>query len=350
MARSDIGHRDIAFSTLLNGLGDGLKRISDAPEHDVLFLGGGGTAATEAVLSTFVAAGERILVVSNGAFGERLVEIATILGLEVAHLRYEWGFSIPLNEIDQALTADRSIHNVAMVHHETSTGQLNPVKAAGTICAWHKARLIVDTVSGLGAEEFSASSVQAAIVIGSPNKCLHGVPGASFVLVRNDCWAEAERIAPRSMFLDLRRYRVAAKASSQTPFTPPVHALVALNEAIRELEDEGGPAARRARYLGLNAQLRQGLANLGLRARFDASHAGASVIVAELPQSRSSAGFHAALRGRGFVVYECKNALRENSFIVSNMGSLDSITIEAFLDAVAEEIKSQDRPAAIASS
>jgi 2-aminoethylphosphonate-pyruvate transaminase len=350
MARTDIGHRDSAFVALLTNIRAGLKRLGDAPDHDALLLGGGGTAAVEAALSTFIAPEEKFLVISNGAFGERLAEIAGILGVAVVHLKYDWGAAIPLNDIEQALAADTSIRAVGMIHHETSTGQINPVKAVGKICAWHKALFLVDTVSSFGAEEFSATAANVAIVVSSANKCLHGVPGVSFLLVHKDCWSRAASIKPRSMYLDLRRYLSAASTTGQTPFTPPVQALMALNQAIIELEQDGGPAARKMSYQALNTQLRAGLADLGLRAHYDAASASTSVILADLPKDRTFAEFYNAMRNRGFLVYDTKGPLHDKCFLIANMGTLDSGMIEAFLAALAKEIQTKTRASAIVKS
>ena len=139
---------------------------------------------------------------------------------------------------------------------------------------------------------------------------------------------------PRSMFLDLRRYRTAFKDNGQTPFTPPVTAVVALDAALAELEAEGGVPARRASYQALNARLRAGLLGLGLKLRYDGPGSASSLTVAQLPSGLSFDSFNHDLRTRGFLVYRGKGPVSHDSFLVANMGHIDLATIDRFLEAV----------------
>lgn len=336
LAQGDIAHRDQAFMDLLSRLIARLRRVAGARGHDVLVLGGGATAATEATLATFVSPDERLLVISNGAFGERIAEMAQSLGLPMSHLRYDWGESVVLEQIEGMLDGDPRIKAVAMVHHETSVARLNPVNAVGRLLAPRHIRYFVDVVSSLGAEEFDMVRSRATVAIGSANKCLHGAAGAAFVITRHTVWEETAHVRPRTMFLDLRRYRTALRESGQTPFTPSVPAVAALEAALAELEDEGGVAVRRARYQALNARLRSGLAGFGLRIRYDGPGSAASLTVAQLPPGVSFDSFYNDLRARGFLVYRGKGPVSHDSFLVGNMGFVDHTTIDRFLETVAD--------------
>ena len=335
LAAPDISHRDGAFVTLLARVVERLKVVTGATQHDVLLTGCGATGATEAALATFMAPDERLLVVSNGAFGERIAEMAQNLGIPMSHLRYDWGEPIVLEQLQGMLDTDPRIRAVAMVHHETSVGQLNPVNEVGRLLAPRHIRYLVDIVSSVGAEEFDMGRSRASVAIGSANKCLHGVAGASFVVVRRELWQETAHVRPRSMFLDLRRDRAAFAGCGQTPFTPPVPAIAALDAALEELEAEGGVAARRASYQALNARLRGGLRQLGLGLRYDGPTSAASLTVAQLPSGLSFDSFNHDLRARGFLVYRGKGPVSHDSFLVANMGHLDLATIDRFLEAVA---------------
>lgn len=335
LARQDISHRDRAFVEVLDRVMARLRVVAGAPEADVLLTGGGATAATEAVLATFVGQDERLLVVSNGAFGERIAEMAQCLGIHMSHLRYDWGEPIVLEQVQGMLDGDPRIRSVAMVHHETSVGRLNPVNEVGRMLAPRHIRYIVDVVSSLGGEEFDFVRSRASVVIGSANKCLHGVAGAAFVITRKELWEETAHVRPRSMFLDLRRYRAAVRENGQTPFTPPVPAVVALDAALAELEAEGGVPARRANYRALNARIRSGLRGMGLTLKFDGPGSAASLTVAQLPPGLSFDSFNHDLRARGFLVYRGKGPVSHDHFLVANMGYLDLATIDRFLETVA---------------
>lgn len=336
LAGADIAHRDQAFVEVLSRLVGRIRRVAGAPKHDVLVLGGGATAATEAALATFVGVDERMLVVSNGAFGERIAEMAQCLGIPMSHLRYDWGEPIVLEQIQGMLDGDPRIRAVAMVHHETSVSVLNPVNEVGRLLAPRHLRYLVDVVSSLGGEEFDMVKSRASVVIGSSNKCLHGVAGAAFVITRPEIWSETEHVRPRSMYLDLRRYRAAQRENGQTPFTPAVPAVVALEAALHELEDQGGVPARRANYRALNARLRAGLLGLGLKVRFDGPNGAASLTVAQLPAGLSFDSLYHDLRQRGFLVYKGKGPLSHDCFLIANMGDIGIETVDRFLETLAE--------------
>ena len=336
LAQAEMAHRDRAFVEVLGRVVSRLRRIAGAPDCEVLVMGGGATAATEAALATFVSRQERILVVSNGAFGERIAEMAECLGLPMSHLRYDWGEPIVLDQVQGMLDGDPRIKALALVHHETSVGRVNPVNEIGRLLAPRHVRFFVDVVSSLGAEEFDMVRSRAAVAIGSANKCLHGVAGAAFVIARREVWDETAHVRPRSMYLDLRRYRAALRENGQTPFTPPVPAVAALEEALHELEEQGGVPARRVHYQALNAQIRAGLRRLGLTVRNDGPNSAVSLTLAQLPPGVTFDAFYNDLRARGFLVYRGKGPLSHDSFLVANMGHLDSVTVDRFLETVAD--------------
>ncbi len=336
LASADISHRDRAFVEVLARTVSRLKRVAGAEGQDVLLVGGGATAATEAALATFIGSEERLLVVSNGAFGERFAEMAGCLGIHTSHLRYDWGEAIVLEQVTGMLDADSRIKAVAMVHHETSIGRLNPVNELGRLLAPRHIRYIVDIVSSLGGEEFDMARSRASVAIGSANKCLHGVAGTAFVIARKELWEETAHVRPRSMYLDLRRYRAALKENGQTPFTPAVPAVVALEAALHELEDEGGVGVRRAHYQALNARLRAGLIGLGLKLRYDGPGSASSLTICTLPPNMTFDTFYQDLRARGFLVYKGKGPVSHDCFLVANMGYLQLDTVDRFLATVAD--------------
>ncbi len=336
LAQTDLAHRDRAFVDVLDRLVTRLRRVAGAPEHDVLVIGGGATAATEAALATFASHQERLLVVSNGAFGERIAEMAECLGIPMSHLRYDWGESIVLDQVQGMLDGDPRIKALAMVHHETSVGRINPVNEMGRLLAPRHVRYFVDIVSSLGAEDFDMVRSRATVAIGSANKCLHGVAGAAFVIARREVWDETAHVRPCSMYLDLRRYRAALRENGQTPFTPPVHAVAALETALHELEEAGGVPARRARYQALNTAIRTGLRRLGLTVRNEGPNSAVSLTLAQLPAGVTFDTFYNDLRAGGFVVYRGKGAVSHDSFLIANMGHLDGATIDRFMETVSD--------------
>ncbi len=335
LASANFSHREPAFSRLF---------VAGAPRHEPLIVCGSGTAATEAAFASLISGRQTLLVLSNGAFGERLAEIARVVGIPVRHLQYGWAEPMIPDDVRRVVTDSPDIGAVAavaMVHHETSVGCVNPVDEIGQVLRSTRAKLFVDVVSSLGCETFDAEASNVAVVIGTANKCLHGVPGVSFVLVRDDMWAAD--VSPRSLYFDLRRYRAARPGDVRIPFTPAVHALAAFDEALRELDDEGGVPARMCHYQALNARLRAGLAQHGIQTCFGARPRSCSLTVAAVPPGQTSEELYEALLGRGFVVYHAKGDLREHCVLVANMGHLHVETIDRFLDAVAAVVPAGTR-------
>jgi 2-aminoethylphosphonate-pyruvate transaminase len=344
--QTDFSHRDPAFGRLLEEVASRIRHVAGAPAHDAILLTGGATASTEAAFGSLIARDGKLLVLSNGAFGERLAEIAIVLNLPLRHHQCRWGDAIAVDDVRQILADDPSIQAVAMVQHETSVGCLNPIEAVGALAFHAGAMFFVDAVSSLGAEVFDARASHASVVIGTANKCLHGIPGVSFVLVHPDVWAASDSAAPRSLYFDLRQYR-----GKRIPFTPPVHTIVGLREALSELEDGGGVLFRRKQYQLLNARIRSGLAAQGVGALFDGVERSCSLTVAELPRGESFDDFYDTMRENGFVIYQAKAALRETCFLVANMGHLDTLMIDRFLESVRRALAQRDArtgPAAIA--
>jgi 2-aminoethylphosphonate-pyruvate transaminase len=342
LASANFSHREPAFSRLFERVGRALTRVAGASRHEPLIVCGSGTAATEAAFASLISGDQTLLVLSNGAFGERLAEIARVVGIPVRHRQYGWAEPMIPDEVRRIVTDRPDIGAVAVVHHETSVGCVNPVDEIGQVLRSTRAKFFVDVVSSLGCEPFDADASNVAVVIGTANKCLHAVPGVSFVLVRDDMWA-ADDVSPRSVYFDLRRYRPARPGDVRIPFTPAVHALAAFDEALRELDEEGGVPARMRHYEVLNARLRAGLAQHGIQTCFGARPRSRSLTVAVVPSGQTSEELYDALLGRGFVVYHAKGDLRERCVLVANMGHLHVETIDRFLDAVAAVVPAGTR-------
>ena len=193
----------------------------------------------EMAIASIVAPGQKLLVISNGAFGDRLAEIAELHHIPTEVLRTRWGELPRPEEVTRALDAHPTVTAIAMIHHETSVGLLNPVGAVGAICRARGIALVVDAVSALGAEDVDVVRDRVGICFSSANKCLHSVSGVSFLCVAPEMWARMEAISPRVYYLDPLRYRRYQRDLLQTPFTPAVSAFFALETALDELRNKG---------------------------------------------------------------------------------------------------------------
>jgi 2-aminoethylphosphonate-pyruvate transaminase len=224
-----------------------------------LLMTGCGTAAAESMTAALNPANGRLLNLENGVYGDRIAQICSQYGIVHERAIFPWMHPLDLDAITARLDAAQEgaqFTHMAAAHHETTTGRLNDLRPLGKLCRERGLRLIVDGVSSFGAEPIDFADDSLCAVAATANKCLHAVPGASFVLVRRAALSQA---ASRTYYLDLGRL---ARMQDQrnTPFTPAVHAYYALVEALREFADEGGRAARYKRYAALAEQVRAGLA------------------------------------------------------------------------------------------
>jgi 2-aminoethylphosphonate-pyruvate transaminase len=335
----DVCHRDEDYSGVVRRLQQKLRPVFGAsPEHEMLLLTGSGTAAMEKAVASVVPEGKKILTISNGAFGERLGEIARLHGMPLVTLDCPWGTLPDPAVLESMLDADPEIAVVAMIHHETSVGVVNPVGAVGRICRARSVTLVVDAVSSLGAEEIDVVRDNIDVCYSSANKCLHSVSGVSFVCVAPTVWPRIADIKPRVYYLDLKRYRRYLTDVAQTPFTPAVSSFFALEKALDELSEQGGVQARRQTYRRRNLLIRRVLADLGFQSFTNTGRESHTIITARVPSFIAIDGLYARMKDRGFIIYRCKGELGVHHIQIANMGELPDATIDAFLGAMAEEV------------
>src|SRR4029079_2670754 len=194
--------------------------------------------------ASVVPPGKKLLVIANGAFGDRLDEIAALHDIPRVMLRYRWGELPSARDVARALDADPEIAAAAMIHHETSVGLLNPVGEVVRVCRARGVTLIVDAVSALAGEDVDVVRDGVDICYSSANKCLHSVSGVSFLCVAPEVWPRIAGIKPRVYYLDLMRHRQYLESLRQTPFTPAVSSFFALETALAWLVEQGGGPTR----------------------------------------------------------------------------------------------------------
>jgi 2-aminoethylphosphonate-pyruvate transaminase len=330
LARGDLCHREPEFAALLDGVRAKLLQAF-APRGGwvAVPLTGSGTLALEAAVTSSVARGRKMLVVANGVYGERILEMAETHGIATIALRGDWGTPPDLGALASALRADPSIEVVALVHHETTTGLLNPASDVGRIVRQHGRVFLVDAISGLAGDEMELDAWGVDLCVGVANKCIQGLPGIGFVLARASEMERMAKILPRSVYMHLPRH-FAAHEKRSVPFTAAVQVLYALDEALDELLEER-VAQRIARYARAAAQLRAGFAELGLRFLLPPERRSNSITTLSLPPGLGYRELHDRLRADGFVIYEGQGQLSREVFRVANMGALVEDDFARFL-------------------
>ena len=312
----------------------------------MLLITGSGTAAMEMSIASVVPPGKKLLVIANGAFGERLDEIAALHGIPRVLLRYPWGELPVVRDVARALDADPDIAAVAMIHHETSVGLLNPVGQVGQLCRARGVTLVVDAVSALGAEDVDVVRDGIDICFSSANKCLHSVSGVSFLCVAPEVWPRIGGIKPRVYYLDLHPPPAIPAGAAQTPFTPAVSSFFALETALDELAEQGGVPARRELYRRRNVRIRRLFTDLGFESFSNTGRESQTISMLRLPDGLAVDAFYDGMKARGFIVYRAKGALADRHIQISNMGELPDATIDAFLAAVTAVVGDARRAAA----
>ena len=286
--------------------------------------GGGG-------LGTLVPRGGHVLVPQNGAYCQRITRICRILGRRLTTIDYAEDAAIDPAAVDRALAADPSITHVALVHCETSAGILNPLTEIARVVAGRGRGLIIDAMSSFGAIEIDARSTPFDAVIAASGKCLEGPPGMAFVIARRSVLEGCEGNS-HSLALDLYDQWVYMQKTTQWRYTPPTHVVAAFDSAIAQYLEEGGLAARGARYAKNCSTLIAGMARLGLRS-FLAPVIQAPIIVTciapDVPHYTFKS-FYEAVKARGYILYPGKLTTLE-TFRVGCMGQLGDAGMDGVL-------------------
>lgn len=319
----DWGSRDPAFIALTAELRTRLVGVAHGEaSHVAVPIQGSGTYVLEAAVATLVGPGHTLLVLINGAYGERMAEIARRMGRTVEVLRWEETQPVDPATVAATLAANPGVTHVAAVHCETTTGILNPLAEVASVVAAAGRLLIVDAMSSFGALPIDLRHMRATAVLASSNKCLEGTPGVGFALVERAVLEGCKGRSP-SVSLDLHAQWLGFEGNGQWRFTPPVQVVAAMVEALRLLEAEGGPAARLRRYEANLEMLLQGTAALGISLYLHRSLQAPIIATFRAPTHPAYRfqAFYDALARRGFVIYPGKLTQGE-SFRIGCIGAV----------------------------
>jgi len=262
----DLGSRDVELKKLIKEINKKMLNLINADEKEFvsIMMQGSGTYGLESVITTTVPRDGKLLVLTNGVYGKRIAEMGRILEIPTIELEYPENKTPDLEEIDNILKNDYEITNVCAVHCETTTGIINPVFDIGNLVKHHDRTYMVDAVSTAGAYPISIKKLNADYLITDPNKNIEGIPGFSIIIAKKNDLEKYKNNA-RSMSLDLYSQLKYMEENGEFRFTPPVQSILALNEALNELEAEGGVEARASRYKENYKTLISGMRKLGFK-------------------------------------------------------------------------------------
>lgn len=335
LLKPDICHRESEFNDLLEGIQDKLVRaFAPSGEYLPILITGSGTAAVEAAITSCLPPGRRILVIKNGVYSQRIASIAAAHKMQNMDIPGEWDQRFDTETVPVALRQNKAIEVVAVVHHETSTGLLNPVKEIGAIVKKAGRTLLVDGVSSLAGEDLDFVSSNVGLIAGSSGKCIQGFPGVGFVLVRRDIMEQMVTYEQRSVYFHLPTYYKHLEEGS-IPFTPAVQLYYAFDEALSELLDEGVPT-RIARYRKMARLIRNRMRAIRMKFYLREPLWSSTLTAFNLPEGVYYDHLHDLLREREYVIYAGQAQLADKLFRVANMGALTEANITGFLDAFEE--------------
>ena len=336
----DLGSRDSSFISVVKNIRKRLLELSnvEAPEYEAVIIQGSGTFGIEAVISSAIPRTGMLLNIINGAYGRRISQMARIHSIPLIELNYNEDQLPDLHEIETLIQNNPQITHVALIHCETTTGLLNPLAEIGEISARYNKSFIVDAMSSFGAYDINPAALNISYLISSSNKCIEGIPGFSFVLVKGTELEKCKDQA-RTLSLDLYDQWVGLNTNGQFRFTPPVQVLLAFHEALEELSKEGGIRARANRYQENNSLLVSGMKKLGFKVYLP-DNLRSYIITSFLYPSHENFSFepfYTRLNEKGFVIYPGKLS-KVDCFRIGNIGQLFFIDIHMIIDAIEETL------------
>ncbi len=317
-----------------------LVRLATGPEYQsdysAVLLQGSGSYVVESVLGSAIGADECLLIINNGAYGARMGEMARCLGLRHHELDCGETSRPEPAAIEAMLVRHSEITHLAMVHCETTTGMLNPLEEVAELCQRRGIRLIVDAMSSFGGIPIDMGRLGIEFLISSANKCIQGVPGFGFVIARRAALTACAGRA-RSVSLDLHaQWQTMEQQGGKWRFTSPTHTVLAFAQALRELDEEGGIAARHRRYSENQRTLVDGMAELGFAPLLPEEWQSPIITAFYSPAHPDYrfADFYQRLKGQGYVIYPGKVS-QADCFRIGNIGDVTPERVRCLLAAMA---------------
>jgi 2-aminoethylphosphonate-pyruvate transaminase len=340
LIHKQICHRVPDFEDVIKNVQKNLLKVYKADDqYTTLLITGSGTAANETTISSAFCPTDKVLLVNNGVFGDRLEELFDIHGIPATVVRYEWGQRAVAADLEDALKQNPDITCIAMVCHETSTCIINPVKEVGELAKKYQKKFFVDAVSALGGEDLDVIRDNIDFCTCSSNKCLASLAGVGIICARKSALESLPDGKPRNAYLNLRSLYRFSRKLHQTPNTPSVTMFIALDAAVTRLLKEGLDN-QIARHQRCAKTIRDGVRNMGLKTLVGDDIASNTVTSVFLPPDVDIDGFIQALEDKGFTVYPGKGPLlKNNMFQIANMGMINEEMCRLFLDTMSETLK-----------
>jgi 2-aminoethylphosphonate-pyruvate transaminase len=333
----DLGSRDAEFIEVVRRIRNRILAVgglSQQAGYECVLMQGSGTFSVESVISSAIPPKKKLLVVVNGAYGERIVAIAQRHGIETVILREKENKLPDVAQVERALATQPDIHMTAIVHCETTSGIMNPIQAVGEVVHRHGGLYFVDSMSAFGAVPVDFAACHIDFLVSSANKCIEGVPGFGLAICHRAPLLKTEGLA-RTVSLDLLAQWHGMERNGQFRFTPPTHVLLAFDQALNELDMEGGVAGRGRRYRENYETLCRGMKEMGFTEYVPHDLQGYIITSFRYPTHPrfDFNDFYKRLSDKGFVIYPGKVS-DADCFRIGSVGRIFPSDVNALLAAI----------------
>ena len=340
----DICPREKEFANLMKGLRSDLLKVAHAPEDQytsVLFCGSG-TINIDICVNSLVPADKKILVVNNGAYNSRAVEVCQMYHIPHIDLKFSVFEQPDLGEIEKALIANPDVAVVYCCHHETGTGVLNPIREIGALAHQYGAIFISDTTSSLGMIPFDIVKDNVDFCMASAQKGLMAMSGLSFIIGKTDIIKASKDYPTRSYYCNLYLQYEYFEKTGEMHFTPPVQTIYATIQALKEYF-EVGEDAKFARHREVYEAIHKGLEELGFETVIDPKIESGLVVSVKYPDDPnwSFEKVHDYCYERGFTIYPGKISTT-NTFRLCALGTIVPKDVEDFFVVLKDALKEYD--------
>ena len=334
-----VHHRKVDFHNVMKELNENLKKIFKTREN-VYVLTSSGTGAMEAAVVNYFSKGEKVLVINTGYFGDRFRKIAGIYGLEPINLEYEFGESYKLEDVKKALAENPDIKGIFMTHSETSTGVLNNVAAVGELTKDTDILLVVDTISGLVANEFDFDGWNIDVAVAGSQKAFLIPPGLAFLAMSQKAKKAAEKSDIPKYYFDIKQAEKALESKSETPYTPAIGLIIAANVSCRIIVEKGVENIVREKY-ELRKYIEQKLSELDFKILVKDEENRSNTLISVVKDGIKIKNVIRSLEERGYTVTGGKGDFEDSLMRVGILGEFSKEDIDEFLAVLIEELEKQ---------
>lgn len=305
-------------------------------DYTSILLQGSGTYCVEAVIGSVIKPGDKLLILSNGAYGDRMGNIAEYHGISYDMLAFDETEQVSVSYVDDYLSHNAEITHVAVVHCETTTGVLNPLKEIAHLVKMHGKKLIVDAMSSFGGVPLDVHELGIDFLISSANKCIQGVPGFGFIIARCSELLHCKGVS-KSLSLDIYdQWEAMEKGHGKWRFTSPTHVVRAFKQAMDELAEEGGVEVRHNRYCENHRVLVDGMRSLGFQTLLPDEIQSPVITSFLYPHvDFNFKAFYTQLKERGFVIYPGKIS-QADTFRIGNIGDVHPEDFRQLIEIIRE--------------